>query len=66
MSDEDKAFQFGTPLDTQFDGALEADLALWAYVERNEEAHEKHCGLFEMTLKDALEGLQLDEQNRCF
>lgn len=63
---KDKATQFGTPLDTQYDGTLEAELARWGYVERNAEANQNHCDLFEMTLEGVLEGLGLEGQNECF
>ncbi|KAF3046021.1 hypothetical protein E8E12_010379 [Didymella heteroderae] len=66
MSSKDNAVQFGTPLDTKFDGTLEADLARWGYIERNKEANEKHCDLFEMTLEGVLEGLELGGHNECF
>ena len=38
----------------------------WGYVERNEEANENHCELFDMTLEGALEGLSIEGHNECF
>lgn len=64
--DKDKAIQFGTPLDTPFDSTLETELARWGYFERNEEANEKYCELFDMTLEGVLEGLGLEGHNECF
>lgn len=71
ISNKEQAVQYATPIDSQFDGTLENELARWGYLEYNEDAA-PNCW-FSLYIPTELKALNIDPRgsdqggpNKCF